>query len=342
MVEFHAALRSLEACVGPGAASRIVRTDVARDGSLEFTLDARPGWVRVGDHGSAELDPRQDERLPLAGVLEELLGEGASVLAWRPGRRLVVHDRRRGRVLKGLRPGRAEGARLRWTKPSSSGGVARVPALLDDAPAPDTLALEWVEGSPFHWQAEVLPGLLDGIAALPTEGLEVHDRAAELGVLETFVLRLARVALSPGKDWWRARARLEELGRTIAGGAPVACHRDLHDGQLLLASGRVVLLDLDTLVAGEPELDAGNLLAHHELRRLQDLAGARAVPREDVLDAVRRTGPEDRGAADRLRWYEAASLLRLALLYRLRPRWSPLCDRLTELAGELLHEPQRA
>ncbi|MEZ5973836.1 MAG: phosphotransferase [Planctomycetota bacterium] len=54
----------------------------------------------------------------------------------------------------------------------------------------------------------------------------------------------------------------------------VACHRDLHDGQILISGGRPVLLDLDLLCAADPALDAGNLTAHFLLRELQAAGGA--------------------------------------------------------------------
>jgi aminoglycoside phosphotransferase (APT) family kinase protein len=95
-------------------------------------------------------------------------------------------------------------------------------------------------------------------------------------------------------------------------------HRDFYDKQVLVEGDRVTFLDLDTACLAEPELDAGNFLAHLRLRSLQrsdekirELAGP-------FLEAYARR----RGRLDprRLHWYEAGSLLRLSCVYSFRPR----------------------
>ncbi|MGH8004074.1 MAG: phosphotransferase family protein [Limisphaerales bacterium] len=115
-------------------------------------------------------------------------------------------------------------------------------------------------------------------------------------------------------------------------------HRDFYDKQLLVGSNRVTLLDTDTLALGDPALDVGNFLAHLILRGKQH-----SLPEKDIQQA-RMSFLEAYGAGQsptgsekfqkRAAWWEAATLLRLACFYSLRPRWK-------ELAPSLLEESQK-
>lgn len=129
------------------------------------------------------------------------------------------------------------------------------------------------------------------------------------------------------------RAGVSEL--SVDGGR--LCHGDLHDKNVLLARGRVFLLDLDSLCRAPVERDLGNVCAHFVLRALQ-----RRAPRswarsqtEVFLDAYEASGGQWR--AERLRIEYAETLLRLAGLYLFRRRWRPLCfDLLSEACGPRL------
>lgn len=57
--------------------------------------------------------------------------------------------------------------------------------------------------------------------------------------------------------------------RALPAVAPVTCHRDLHEGQILLFRGQAALLDFDTLSRGDPAMDLGNLQAHLDLAGLR-------------------------------------------------------------------------
>jgi hypothetical protein len=103
---------------------------------------------------------------------------------------------------------------------------------------------------------------------------------------------------------------------------PVPVHRDLHDQQLLWDGRRLGLIDCDTLAAGDPAGDVGNVLAHLQLRQAQGLLDpARArIAREEFLGGVDPT-PE---LLARVGPHRALTSLRLAALYAWRPKWRHL------------------
>jgi aminoglycoside phosphotransferase (APT) family kinase protein len=88
----------------------------------------------------------------------------------------------------------------------------------------------------------------------------------------------------------------------------VLCHRDLHEGQILLHEGNVGLLDFDTMRFGDPALDVGNLQAHLMLSSLRYGSSVRAF-----LNAMDFAVPHL--ALKRLRLWRSAALLRLAMIY---------------------------
>jgi hypothetical protein len=86
-----------------------------------------------------------------------------------------------------------------------------------------------------------------------------------------------------------ALAVLPALGG-LAGAPAAPLHRDLHDGQVLIAAdGGIGVLDFDTLAAGDPALDLANLLVHFELRSAQGACTpSRAAARRGADAGLRR------------------------------------------------------
>lgn len=120
-------------------------------------------------------------------------------------------------------------------------------------------------------------------------------------------------------------------------------HRDFYDKQLLVGPKRVTLIDTDTLALGDPALDVGNFLAHLVLR-----AGQHPEAKQTMRDAHRLFTEEYRVATNwadaetfwkRVGWWETATLLRLACLYSLRPRWKELAPFLLEEAQKRISAP---
>lgn len=89
---------------------------------------------------------------------------------------------------------------------------------------------------------------------------------------------------------------------------PVTCHRDLHEGQILLFRGLAGLLDFDTLSRGDPAMDLGNLQAH------LDLAGLRKDRSFSAYaTAAERLFPQIK--LSRIAVWRRAARLRLAMLW---------------------------
>lgn len=106
-------------------------------------------------------------------------------------------------------------------------------------------------------------------------------------------------------------------------------HGDFYDKQVLQAPLRTTILDTDNLVAGDPAQDFGNFTAHVYLRQLQyPEHGARLTAL--LQSFVSAYGDTDRAFKQRSVWWRAATLLRLAGLYALRPRWRDLAPALLE------------
>ena len=96
--------------------------------------------------------------------------------------------------------------------------------------------------------------------------------------------------------------------RTLPLVAPVLCHRDLHEGQILLFRGQAGLLDFDTLSRGDPALDLGNLQAHLDLAGLRQGSSfaAYATAAERIFPHVKLS---------RVAVWRRATRLRLAMIW---------------------------
>ncbi|MCZ8335150.1 MAG: phosphotransferase [Rhodobacteraceae bacterium] len=96
--------------------------------------------------------------------------------------------------------------------------------------------------------------------------------------------------------------------RALAPMAPVTCHRDLHEGQILLFRGQAGLLDFDTLSRGDPALDLGNLQAHLDLAGLREGRSFAAY-----VTAAERNFPHV--PLSRIAVWRRAARLRLAMIW---------------------------
>ncbi len=280
----------------------------------------------------------------------------ASLAGYRPGMRCQIRytDRASARVVFGKSAFEREpGASFRSQRKASE-ALAEAGAGIF-APAPlaylEDLSLTLVEGVPGESlyekirrsapvDAEVRRSaeLLARLHGSHTEGItREFPTHKELTVIDAWAELTA--ALKPDRAGRALRASAW-MHRSVPEGthAPVVIHRDFYDRQVMFSDQRTALLDVDTLARGDAELDVGNFLAHLKLRDAQGRGQG-----EDSVGSLRRTflnAYDGSLREDRLRWYEAGTLFRLAFVYTARPRWEHLFDVLCAAGEELLDNSQ--
>lgn len=306
-----------------------------KDGSLSFEQIDVDGRLRAGlivPDGSVSLaDFGRDDKL-------------SSLHPPGPGERLVVHRYHRravsigpDRVQKYLRAGRAtQIARLttNFGRLCSMVGLGSAQVL---AVTSDQVDFSILPGTTLHdlgpkgaagWAAFAVlwPDLARRELSVPE-----HLADAEAAVLEHWMTMVERFDALPNSQQLR-RAVDHTTAELLKGAAdtPVLLHRDLHDKQLMWDGSTLSVLDVDTAACGEAALDAGNLLAHAELRRIQGIFDSTTystvVAQAESVAAALGASPV------RLATYRRAAMLRLACVYAFRPgfarhqsQWIELC-----------------
>jgi hypothetical protein len=340
-----------------GAALAIERVDVRPDELLHVQAhaDRRTRWFAVQAGDVSELNPEEDEALPLARDMKRLAGTGTlGVLAWRPGRRITLALDRPGArlVLKGYRRKRLAAAaeRYKLAEELFEGGHLHVPSLLSHDEARCCLSIKRVPGQPLVLGLKARERFFRvGSALHAAQERSVHDALPrhgpgdELAVLDQWAGRVRWAAGALPEGWEATRARLDPVAAVMAEPDGRVAHRDFHDGQLIDESGRLALVDFDMLATADTLLDAANLLAHLRLRALQGLHGTTSESVLEcgraLLDGLDRAAEPD--SRPRLRFYQAATFLRLSLVYRMRPRYALLAAPLVNLAGRCLDDLAR-
>ena len=176
--------------------------------------------------------------------------------------------------------------------------------------------------------------------AHPQHDLPRHGGAQEAAILRSWVTAAAHAAPSGALSRSDA-ARLLDKGRRLAerletsevleaapGAALALAHRDLHEGQVLVApeegegTARVTILDWDTAAWTHPALDVANLLAH--VRRAEALnpgAGHRRFGQR-LVDRLVQLGHPALASASGLAALEVlreAARLRVFAVHAFRP-----------------------
>lgn len=350
------AISVFEERFGEGSARELIkRTEVDREQALVLTVEgpALQCWLRFDAGQLTEIEPDLDRRLPCAPSLTELRRQGASILSWRPGRRITLRAAREEqglgeRIVKGFHKHSARVAeRMAIAAAAAHDGVFRVPRVEDLDAGGESLTLELCEGGELSLGSgseEVFFRIGHGLRRFQEQGklngLDVHGRMDECQILSRLATRVESVAGEIDGEWSALLERLSHVAAEDARQPLVLTHRDLHDGQFLTGDGSTTLLDFDLLCAAEPALDVANLTAHLRLRALQGVRGATPVTAEAAGDALLEGFDRnaESGFFESLRFYQASTFLRLALLYRLRPRWSSLAPSLIVLAKRCLQE----
>jgi hypothetical protein len=312
--------------------------------SYAYRLAGEPGgMLLLQRHGA-------DRKLP--GLAALLAQPGASLLVHRPERRAVV------KLITGSTPQYARvlpPERLAATLYTAATATAAlqnspfaVPQLLRTDAAAGVAIWAALPGWPLDTLLDrpELPDLLHAIGAAlrtlhiaPPANLRAHSAQAEIDVCTAWVAHAATAAPWLGPDL-HARAAAIRTALEKPAEPATLIHRDLYDKQIFVAAGgRLGLLDFDTLAAGEPALDLGNLIAHLELRMLQGFMSEEQA--QHAAEAL-LSGYHPAGATlHRLPVYHAAARLRLACVYTFRPRWAHLVPALltAQSEGSLLPSP---
>lgn len=304
--------------------------------ALTLELQAQSGtrWWRHSESELVSLDPASDPDLPLSTTLGQ-----SSILSYRPGRRLVLSRAPEAIVEKGYRKGRFQAAAKRHELAVALAG--RIPGLVlprvlrhraDSA----SLVLERLPGAPLRLgpasvsRYAAAGRLLRAFQETASSEMPVHSALDELHVLEMWHERVVLATGESDARWPHAFAIAGQIAAALPEAKAVLAHRDLHDGQLLDQGGALALLDFDQLACADEALDPGNLGAHLRLRVLQRFPGADTAAETAAVLALRAGLGRDAepGFQRRLAFYHGACLLRLALVYRLRPRWYTLAPKL--------------
>ena len=108
----------------------------------------------------------------------------------------------------------------------------------------------------------------------------------------------------------------------------VCSHRDFYDKQVIYSKDMATLIDCDYMAMADPALDCGNFLGHLILRRLQYPQAAQVISAgqkafRNTYDYSKYNTPKG-GFEVRANWWKAATLLRILMLYSIRPKWQSL------------------
>ena len=339
---------------GNKTALSLDRVDVRSDGTLLLSgLDSSDEacWYRYSNGELSVLTPWLDKKLPLTRHLREVKAGCWSVLAWRPSRRIVVQDRSsigRSPILKGFRRTRSmlAAARHRVAYRETRSTDFTVPPLQAHDPERELLVFPELSGTPLDLSEDGVDNAFRIGAALasfqsaePSDSLDIHTPADELAVIEHWFAQRKRATNAPRSEELELLSELRLLAKRLPAVEPRLCHRDLHDGQFLVGSRGIALLDFDLLCLADPALDASNLIAHFSLRALQGKSGASIASSRLLGDAlIEGLDSSEEDFWLRMRFYQAASFLRLSQLYALRPKWREIVPDLFELAKRCTRE----
>lgn len=174
--------------------------------------------------------------------------------------------------------------------------------------------------------------LLLKLQGISTKGLSEYTKSKELEELKSKVELIVDMYPTFASDLKSAFETIELHSNHLLDKFPLTCiHRDYYDKQVLYTNKLTTLLDCDSLSMGDPAQDCGNFIAHLKLRQLQESDNASNI--EIGIKTFRTVyGYKDGPFQARLKWWKSATLLRLAVLYALRPKWHKLTSKLIQLS----------
>ena len=344
--ELFQALAS-ELDVGP---EHVGRLEIDKKGGLriEYQATGETTWLAWDGLSLKRLDPSRDRRLPAARLLNDAQVE---LLSYRPRKRMVLLDRRNAVpvIIKAFRPSYFRGIAQKYETAhfALTGRGIQTPDVVNYDSELACLFMLYDTVDPLHLGSDNLDHfhlLGESIAQFQAHEsrheLVEHDATAELAILDQRVYRLNTANVPLPSGWSPLRDNLGAAFDQLPEPRSGLCQRDLHDKQVLQHPHFLTLLDFDLLCRADVALDPANFLAHMRLRELQGVRDATMkstyVCGKRLLEGLGRN--REAGFWERLRFYQAATFARLALLYTLRPRWCARADDLTILAQRCLDD----
>lgn len=208
--------------------------------------------------------------------------------------------------------------------------------LMEDAPG---MTLHFLIGKPIFNRACGAAGrLLRKFHSLDAGELQHHTATDEMARFEKRFDVAIKLYPRLTDSFELILGRLNQSQTYLAGEhADVCVHGDFYDKQVLYSARRTTLLDCENVMRADAALDYGNFLAHLILRRLQTPEHAQNL--ESGMKAfANEYGEIDPDFTIRACCWLAAALIRLAVLYSLRPRWRHLAPNLLREAGRCLDQ----
>lgn len=341
----------------PGSDDHVVKAEISAEGVIQVELSLSHGrcWYEWTASGFRELKPVDDRKIPLAACLEDKNYKWrVKVLAYRPGKRLTLLDQsgEKPRIVKGFRKGRLDGMIERYERAheAMSGRGVQAPEITDYDRPNEALIMAYQDGDPLHLAPETTDLFqMAGEALQAFQGYHGADEPEpfsardELAVIDERRRRLQVVGAPLPHGFFANRERLERTHTGLPAPLWGWAHRDLHDLQFIQKSNHLALLDFDLMARADTTLDAGNFLAHLVLRQMQGVRGAtqRGVDQSGrkFLQGLDRT--REPGFWRRLRFYQATTFSRLALVYLVRPRWVHLVVDLLQMSNRCIDDFER-
>lgn len=331
-------------------AHRIDRAQIDRSHRLSFSINGTT-WCELHASGVRRRYALDDPKIPLAHWALRQPPGNVLVLAYRPGKRLVVKDLARNLVLKGYAAGKSSApAKYHLIAAAALSCIEGLHAarMMRHNQERSAIELAFSPLSPVRIVQDSESNVdrigtaiarLQSSVAHPDElEIPLWTTADELQNLLNWQAKIESVGLELPQLWTETFSSL--ANRVPETQKSVLTHRDLHDGQWLKTRDELCLLDFDSLCRAHPLIDLGNFMAHIDLRYLQSArlgATSRTAKQRGLLRGYCRLATIDFSS---LYWFRSASLLRLALVYAIRPRWRYLTGQLSACAASQIQLSQ--
>lgn len=343
--------------VNNGIRGEIAKVEVTSQGAvqLQLVIDDRCCWFAWESGEISELQVTKDSGIPLADRLnDESFAANTSLLSYRPGRRLTLVDRSGTypRVLKGFRRGQLKRKIRRYeiARAAFAGGCVHVPEFTEYGAADDTLSMTLESGEHLRMSADttvLCHTIGDGLRNFQDYDDLADERPFagedELQVIDKRAAGLQQLEATLPEHWSSLRKRLSDALVGLPPAVIGLAHRDLHDKQFLQQPDHVALFDFDLMTRADVALDPANFLAHMVLRKMQGMKGVT----QSSIDACGKkflqglARNEEPGFWERLRFYQATTFCRLALVYAVRPQWAGLVSDLATMGNRCLDDMNR-